>query len=413
MPLSPKQVDFLQTSTHSYNISSGVASSGKTWIHNLRFYEYLQNEAPAGSLLLLTGKTKESLYDNVVRGLEAIDDIGCIRVHGQPLRVQVTNKNIEIACIGADDESSWGRLQGKTVWGWYADEITLHPESLVGIAVKSCRAEGKTWPKFWTCNPDHPDHYIKRQYIDNTQIDVKNWYWGFEDNPVLSKDYISELKNTLSGIWLERLFHGRWVAAQGGIYDKFNRSIHVIRQVPVELVEYVIGIDWGYENPLALVLIGIDYDGTYYILDEIYKSKQLIDKSLVDLMAVKGWFDLKYNSRKIGISYAYADSARPDYVYIFNEITKIPTIGGRKEVNEGIQSVQRRFIDKDNGKYGLYILEQCHNTIKEIEGYHWHIVKGTGKDEPEKKDDHICDALRYVILTRDTMMKPLAKNPFR
>ena len=87
----------------------------------------------------------------------------------------------------------------------------------------------------------------------------------------------------------------------------------MVTSYPKERIsEYVLGVDWGFEHPLALSLIGIDYDDNYWIIDEIYTKHQLIDKSLVDLMKQKGWFDIEYGNGITRPKYAYADSARPE-----------------------------------------------------------------------------------------------------
>jgi phage terminase large subunit len=46
----------------------------------------------------------------------------------------------------------------------------------------------------------------------------------------------------------------------------------------------------------------------------------------------------------------------------------------------------------------LYVMEECKNTIREIQRYVWDPKSAKmGYDEPLKKDDHSVDALRYVM----------------
>src|SRR5208337_2242027 len=96
-----------------------------------------------------------------------------------PGKVRVISKGIDITCIGCDTERAWGRIQGKAVWGWLADEIVQHPREVVDVGIAVCSAGGHIHPKFWTCNPDSPTHYIKTNFIDNDKIDRKNFYFGF------------------------------------------------------------------------------------------------------------------------------------------------------------------------------------------------------------------------------------------
>jgi len=49
-------------------------------------------------------------------------------------------------------------------------------------------------PVIWTCNPDSPSHYIKTEYMDNTDqkdVAIKNLFFGFKDNPTITDVYIS------------------------------------------------------------------------------------------------------------------------------------------------------------------------------------------------------------------------------
>jgi len=415
--ISSKQNDYICNSNYDVNIAIGSVRSGKTFAQVLRWIDYIYNECPNGCLLMMSARTNESLYDNIIRLMLEFDQIGDIVYSKQPQRVYIKSKNIEIACSGVDNERSWGRIQGKTAHGWLADEIVQHNKSFVNMAYS--RVSGGKRYKFWTSNPDSPSHFIKTDYIDNETMSdrIGVWNFNFLDNPDLSDEYVENLKNTYTGIYYDRFISGKWVLAEGVIYDKFNRADHVVKDFPVaEIKEYIIGIDWGYakDHPLAIILIAVG-SGTLWVIDEIYAEKQLIDDSLINLMKRKGWYDLKYQQRDPGSvgsvithsgivkpSKAYCDSARPDLLTVFHRKSGITSIGASKEVEDGIQAVQRKFIKGGDGRYGLYILEKCKNVIRELELYRWDQAQsGLGKDVPIKRDDHTTDALRYAIYTRE------------
>lgn len=398
MNFSPKQLDYILNSNHSFNIASGVVSSGKTFAQMTRWIDFIYNEVPDNKLLLMSGKTSESLYDNIIRDMISpeIDTYKDFVYHSQPQRLIVKSKNIEIACASADNEGSWGRTQGKTVYGWLADEIVRHPKNFVEMAVSRCRGDGKIWPKFWTCNPDRPSHFIKKRYIDSKSLDVKNWSFGFNDNPVLSKEYIEEVKNSYSGIFYQRFIEGRWTHAEGIIYDLFNRQTYVKENYPKErIVEYVLGLDWGYENPMAIYLIGVTGDNQYWIIDEIYEKHLLVDESLTTKILNK-W-------EQFNIQTIYCDPSRPEYIRQLYELFdyKIQVVAAQNDVIEGIQEVQKLFIKRKNGEHGIYILNACIHLIEELEGYRWKEGKGNiVKDEPVKENDHGADGIRYCIFSR-------------
>ncbi len=420
MQLSSKQLDFIKHSHQDINIASGSIRSGKTHIQIYRWLYFLEEEAIKNVDCLITGKKADAVERNIIIPLLDIAEQESIidRFHftRSPRRLVYKPKNIICYCEGANDEGAEPRIRGMTIQAWLADEVTLYPKSFFLQAIGRCSA-GKRF-KFLTCNPDSPSHYISTEIIEKIQskkINGKIWYFNLSDNPSLNPDYIEQIKNLYTGVFYERFIEGKWVLAEGVVYDLFNREKHLIKDYPKDqIMEYVIGIDWGYENPLALVLIGVTQDDQYYIVDEIYESHQLIDNSLLVTMKNRGWFDLKKYESPIPISYAYTDPARPDYVYQFYQLTKIATIPGSNDVNEGIQAVQRKFVIQKNKQSGIYIKETCTNVIKELESYKWKTNKdGQGKDEPVKENDHILDAIRYAIYTRERSRVKVIGNPFK
>ena len=67
----------------------------------------------------------------------------------------------------------------------------------------------------------------------------------------------------------------------------------------------------------------------------------------------------------------------------------------------------------------IKIFRTCTNLIWEIERYHWAERKesnlGESKPVPYKKDDHLVDCLRYIVMSRQdptdmTYVKPIHPN---
>jgi phage terminase large subunit len=68
-------------------------------------------------------------------------------------------------------------------------------------------------------------------------------------------------------------------------------------------------------------------------------------------------------------------------------------VHANNDVENGIQ-----LTTNEMKKGNLFILSECTNTIREIEGYVWDSkAADRGWDEPLKKDDHSVDALRYAL----------------
>ena len=343
----------------------------------------------------MSGKTNESLYDNVIRDMEVMLQHHIV-VHKQPLRCAIPGKGIEIACADAHNERSWGRIQGKTVYGWLADEVTQHPKNFTYMAIARCRGDGKTWPKFWTCNPDFPQHYVKTDFVDSSELDIKTWHFGLTDNPILTDEYIDEVQRAYTGVFYDRYILGKWIMAEGSVYPQFDYDTHVFdADVPLHWTRAV-SIDFGYTNPFVCLWGAIDHDGRLFIYDEHYQAKTLI-KDHATAIRARGDF-----------SWAVADHDAQDNAELRAE--SINTHNAKKDVMDGIQRVSARLAVQPDGFPRVFIHKRCVNTLREIESYRWAQVTAdrNEKEEPVKADDHTMDALRYMVMELD---KGMAKVP--
>lgn len=402
---SEKQLDYVLKSTHSWNIASGVTRSGKTYAQIMRWYDFMYNEAEPNTTHLMTGKTSESLKWNLLEPILKQDKANDIEIKGNPPVLYIKSRNIKCRCVGCDNERATARVQGGGVNSWWADEIVEHPWTVIEMASSRCSEGGIIRPIFGTCNPSHPLHKFKTDVMDNPKIDVKNWYFGFPDNPGLSSELIEQLKNSYQGVFYNRMILGLWSVVEGVVYDRFKMSEHVKDEAPKTFIRYVLGIDWGYEHALALTLYGVENDGTWWQIDEYKESGKLVDNGLLRELETKGWFDLpiygwdgkEEKARLVKPEIAYADSARPEYIRQFEELTGITTMKAVKHDKLScIQTVMKRYNKKENGKYGLYYLNKCKKTLEEKMAYRW---KSGSKDDVIKENDDLMDCEMYALHT--------------
>lgn len=387
--LSPKQISYIAKSNHSFNIAEGAVSSGKTFAQILRWYKHIY-DAPDGCLLMMSGKTGESLYDNVIRDLIKLDAYNDFVYSTHPQRVVVKSKGIEIACSDAHDEKSWGRIQGKSVAGWLGDEITRHPRSFVDMAIPRCRWEGRIWPKFWTCNPEFPDHYVKKDFIENEKLDIRTWHFVLDDNPVLSSEYITELKSAYRGVFYDRYILGKWVMAEGSVYEEFDREVHVVEKDIGEGWRRIRGIDFGFTNAFVCLFGALDEDNRLHIYDEHYRPKMLIKDHAATIRRREGSF-----------SFTVADHDSQDAAELLSH--GVGTRPAQKDVVRGIQKVKARLLVQADGRPRLTMSPKCKNLIREFGSYRWAEPKEdrNEKEEPLGIDNHAVDALRYMVMELD------------
>jgi phage terminase large subunit len=126
-----------------------------------------------------------------------------------------------------------------------------------------------------TTNPDSPSHWIYKDLIAGGNASV--YYSGASDNPYNSPAYLANLEK-LTGVMRDRLVLGKWVQAEGAIYNEYDPALHVIDpgQCP-EFIRRFRVIDFGYSNPFVCQWWGMDADGRMYRYREIYQTRRLVE----------------------------------------------------------------------------------------------------------------------------------------
>jgi phage terminase large subunit len=171
----------------------------------------------------------------------------------------------------------------------------------------------------------------------------------------------------------------------GQIYKDYEKTIIEPFEIP-ETWKRVIGIDYGLQNPTAIVFGAIDYDGNVYIYDEHYQSRLLIkDHARAIMTRVEGRFDWTVADWDAQENAEMADCG-------------ISTVRAKKDVIAGIQRVKSRLEVQPDGRPRLYVHERCVNTLRELGMYRWDPGKsGNERETPIKELDHAMDALRYMV----------------
>lgn len=177
-----------------------------------------------GENFAMCGKTIQSLQRNVIVQLKRmLLSLGYNVVeHRSEHRITITKSGHEneFYLFGGKDESSQDLIQGITLAGVFFDEVALMPESFVNQATARCSVTGS---KFWfNCNPEGPDHYFKKEWIDKLKTrNLIRIHFRMSDNPSLSQDILEEYERQFSGVFYDRFIRGLWVLASGIIFRYF------------------------------------------------------------------------------------------------------------------------------------------------------------------------------------------------
>lgn len=235
--------------------------------------------------------------------------------------------------------------------------------------------------------------------------DDENWFYQeatWRDSPYVKPEFIASVRKEaektggLSGFMQEYELEFRSV--MGAVYPVFDRKIHVIKPSDIpESLTYYGAIDFGWHTT-AFLLLGVDKDQTWYVVDEVYGKEDTLDNIIPRITNVVG------DKRLVLIT---ADSANRDAIEVLGRT--YPTIGVNKANDTtgyalGIGLVTQKLKPRQQlvgqPKPSLFIGSNCKHLVFEMESYHFPEEKPerNATDIPVKVDDHGPDALRYHFL---------------
>jgi phage terminase large subunit-like protein len=193
---------------------------------------------------------------------------------------------------------------------------------------------------------------------------------------------------------------GMFVHFAGLVYSEFDPERHVrpsLTDFPDE-VEVFGGIDPGLRHMAAVVFCFLDPDDNLVVFDEIALQGQTISEVCkeIDLRLERWnvrprWWVIDPASRNKNNQTGRSDQMEFADHGIF-------TSPGQNAVRPGINKVKERLRA---GK--LQITADCPELISEFKKYRWSSPKRSeddAKERPVKRDDHLLDALRYVVMSR-------------
>lgn len=394
--ISEKQAEILDfvVSDGLYLICDGAVRSGKTVFMSSAFVIWAM-EYYDRTNFAICGKTVQSAERNVLKPLQENESLPytmSYKVSTKVLTVRCGAKENYFYIFGGKDESSYMLIQGITLAGVLFDEVALMPRSFVEQALS--RAISYEYPKYWfNCNPESPNHYFYKEWIENPKDGTTHLHFLLEDNPILTEQMIERTKAMYSGVFYDRYIRGLWVIAEGIIYPMFGKET-IVPTVERKYIRYVISMDYGIQNPTAMLLWGL-CDGVWYQISEFYHSGRETSQQKTDQDYYE---DLERLAGDLPIDWLIIDPSATSFIALVKQKRRFKV---RKAKNDVIDGIQKTASALQQGK--IKVNDCCKNTIKEYGLYSWE--PNATEDRPIKDNDHAMDATRYFVNTMN-IMKP-------
>ena len=390
--LSEKQQRSIVEADARFNLWEGAVRSGKTVSSLIAWLDFLRTAGPGR--FAVVAKTKDTAARNVFDSLE--DILGRLyqsAVSYTPGANAATILGRRVYVIGATDSRSEGRVRGMTLAGAYVDEGTLLPYGFLPMLMT--RLSLPYSRLFMTTNPDNPQHWLKKDYIDKAEAKgLRTWSFTLYDNPGLTPQVIAALEAENQGMWYRRFILGEWVAGEGAVYDAWDADTMVIDvRPPIErLVTTWAGVDYGTSNPLSFVLFGLMDTGQVVALAEYRYSGRDAKRQLTDSEYSR---HLRTFIHKVGV--------QPERVYVDPSAASFK-VQLRRDGWQGVRDAKSDVLDGIRtaasaiAQGRLLVHRSCTGLLGELPGYTWDEDKAKrGIDEPVKVDDHSVDAMRYAL----------------
>jgi PBSX family phage terminase large subunit len=310
-PLTAKQRTAVALSRrHRHAIYEGSVRSSKTITSLLDWLAFVR-AAPPGPLLMV-GRTERTLERNVIGLLTEMLGLRRCRLVRGTGELHLLGRVVLVA--GAADARAQEKIRGLTLAGAYVDEASLVPESFWSMLLTRLSVPGARL--IATTNPDSPQHWLKRDYLERAQthltrrgdvkelggpVDLARLSFHLEDNPTLDPAYRHHLDKTYVGLWRRRFIDGDWVAAEGAIYDMLDLGEtgggHRVLWADVRTTltgRWWAGVDYGQSNPFHAVLLGTTIDDRLIVCGEWRYDGRAEHRQLSDPeyeRRLRGWLD--------------------------------------------------------------------------------------------------------------------------
>lgn len=369
-------------------IADGAIRSGKTISMSLSFVLWAMTRFN-GQQFGLCGKTIGSFRRNVLTPLKlmlngrgyAVED----KRSDSLLIVRKGNVTNHFYVFGGRDERSQDVVQGITLAGVLLDEVALMPESFVNQVTGRCSVEGSTM--WFNCNPEGPLHWFKSDWIDEAE-DKNLLYLHFtmDDNNSLSEKVKDRYKRMYSGVWYERYVLGLWKLAEGIIYPMFGDNC-IVKTEDRRYSRYVVSMDYGIQNPTAMLLWGLS-GGVWYQIREYYHSGRETGQQKTDQ---EYYEQLERLAADLPIESLIIDPSATSFIALVKQKHRFKVRRAKNDVLDGIQKTASAL------QLGLIKVNDCNKrTIEEYNLYSW---DDKADDRPIKENDHAMDATRYFVNT--------------
>jgi hypothetical protein len=292
---------------------------------------------------------------------------------------------------------------------WIDEAARVKPDAWSG-QLRQRLSDHQGWALFSTTPLGR--NWLYEEIVSKSGVDpeYETIQWTTADNPYVPLAEIDAAYRQLPRRYFAREYMASFEAFMGTVFDEWNEKIHVMspaafdREFPTNgrpvssiFKQVVAGVDWGWNAPGAIVVVGDLGNGRYIVLDESYEPQRiLLDQHHAGTTWVREAQRLK---AKWNIKMFYCDPSLQQNLDAFQS-QNLPVTNADNEVSYGIRRCSE-VMHPDSGTSRLRVLSTCKNLIRELRDYQWAQNRGSDSftDRPAPgQSDHAIDAWRYALV---------------
>jgi len=264
-----KDFDYSGGKLHEILLSGSVGSAKSILMAHLCVTHCLEN---AGAVALIGRKAMPNLKDTLLQMI--IDHLGTdVKYRFRQDRGRITFANgSKILCYSWHDKN-YKKVRSYALSAAFIEELTENKddEFFKEIRMRLGRIPHiKESILMCATNPDSPGHWAYKYFID-TKIKTRHVYYSVtSDNPFLQKEYIRQLKETLTPREALRMLYGQWIEIkQEVIYYNYEEERNFLKETKGELVpgypiDLMFDFNIGVGKPMSAAL-GQYINGHFHI----------------------------------------------------------------------------------------------------------------------------------------------------
>jgi len=407
---NPRQQEFFRARAR-HIAYGGARGGGKSWAMRRKFV-LLCLRYPGLHILLLR-RTLPELNENHVRPLQA--ELAGIATYQAVQRAFVFPNGSRIKLGYCDRESDVYQYQGQEYDVVGLEEATHFTESQMQF-LTTCNRGTRTdfSPRmYYTCNPGGVGHawvkrlFLDRQYRNSERAEDYQFIPArVYDNRALLRgnpEYVKTLENLPENLRRAHL-EGDWDVLSGQYFSEFRREKHVIRPFAIpDWWRKFRAMDWGYNDPCAVLWFACGPDGHIYVYRESYERQMLASAMAKRILSLTGEERIAYTVaspdawQKRGVQIKGEDGVVGESIAEMFQRSGVPLLKADNARILGWQRVREYLADAPDGTPYLQIFDCCEHVIRTLPMLQF---DSSNVEDVADGEDHAPEALRYGLMSR-------------